>query len=75
MNRAIYDYKGEQFGYLDGLRLFDLDGNLFGEMRISAIYGINGDKLWNVDRDGLYDMHWVHIGYLGEPRQDNIELD
>lgn len=67
--RAVYDYRGEQFGYIDGDRLFDMEDKLSGYVTPQAITDLKGNRVWHRDRDGLYDEHWVSIGYIGSEVQ------
>ncbi len=66
MRRGIYNREGEQLGYLDGTRVYDLVGEWIGEWRGNTIYDRDGERRWWVDRDALLDLHGSVIGYLGE---------
>lgn len=46
--------------------MYDLDGNLSGELRDNVIYDTNGERRWIVDHDALLDLRGNIIGYLGE---------
>jgi hypothetical protein len=69
--RGIYDYRGECFGYTANGKIYDLDGRLAGYLTLQAVTTLKGQFMWHVSGDGLYDKHWVSIGYIGGARKDN----
>jgi len=71
MMRGVYDYKGECFGYIEGDKLYDLVGKHSGFVTPTAINDLQGNLVWHRDEDGLYDRHWVSIGYIGSKDQQN----
>ena len=64
--RGLYNRDGEVFGYLQGSRVYDLQGNQTGEMRDRTIYDLDGTRRWLIDGDALLDLRGNVIGYLGE---------
>ena len=73
--QGIYDTRGELFGYVDGDRVYDLNGDLLGEIRRAgkrrAVYALGGEKVWNLSGDGLFSLKWEEVGYLGSPYRDD----
>ena len=70
-SQGIYDTKGELFGYVDGNRVYTLNDQLTGEIRLDkkrrGVYSLSGEKIWNLSGDGLYTLDWEPVGYLGSP--------
>jgi hypothetical protein len=66
IRRGLYTRDGEQLGYLEGSRVYDLQDIWIGELRGNTIYDRDGDRHWLVDRDALLDLRGNVIGYLGE---------
>lgn len=73
--RGVYDYRGECFGYIEDGKLYDLNDQLSGYVSADAVTTLNGERIWHVDRDGLYDKHWVSIGYIGSARREGWNDD
>ncbi|NJL95047.1 MAG: hypothetical protein HC915_15680 [Anaerolineae bacterium] len=71
----MYDYRGEVFGYLQGGKLYDLEGQLAGTVTERGVFALDGTLIWHRDRDGLYDQHWVSIGYIGSESKADDEYD
>jgi hypothetical protein len=65
--QGIYDRQGERLGYLDGLRVYDLNDNWIGDRRGDTIYDREGDRHWRLHHDALLDLRGNVIGYLGTP--------
>lgn len=68
--RGVYDYRGECFGYIANGKLYDLEDNHYGDVSRTEVTSLNGKLIWHIDRDGLYDLHWQSIGYIGSRVQD-----
>jgi hypothetical protein len=68
--RGVYDYRGECFGYILGNTLYDLKGQAVGLVTAKAITALDGTLIWYRDRDGLYNLHWENIGYIGSPMKE-----
>mgnify|MGYP005832663237 CR=1 FL=1 len=66
MRRGIFDRHGEVFAYLEGDRVYDLEGAQIGYRREQAIYSLSGELLWRIEGDGVY-AGGENIGYLGSP--------
>ena len=64
--QGIYDYRGECFGYIVDNKLYDLEDRHYGYLTPTAITSLEGNLIWHRDRDGVYDRHWVSIGYIGQ---------
>ncbi|MBN1201907.1 MAG: hypothetical protein JXJ20_08645 [Anaerolineae bacterium] len=64
--RGIYNRAGEPFGYLEGSRTYDLNGNQTGVVREQVIYDMDGNRRWQLDGDAVLDPRGNVIGYLGE---------
>ncbi|MCO5187806.1 MAG: hypothetical protein M9941_08275 [Anaerolineae bacterium] len=65
--RGIVDHKGEQFGYLDGNRLYTLDGETSGFLREGYIVDLAGNPVWRVIGDCLYKPGtFEQVGFLSE---------
>jgi len=77
--QGIYDTLGEQFGYVEGNQVYNLDGVLMGEIRREkkrrAVYSLDGEKMWHLSKDGIYSLSWEPVGYLGSPRRGPEEGD
>lgn len=73
--RGVYDYKGECFGYITGDKLYDLSHKHSGYVLKDQITDLLHRKVWNRDRDGLYDEHWVSIGYIGKEISEDVIYD
>jgi hypothetical protein len=73
--KGVYDYRGECFGFIDEGKLYDLDGKLSGYVSNKAITSLDGKLVWHRDRDGLYDLHWLNIGYIGSPIAQEQDYD
>jgi hypothetical protein len=64
-NRGLLDTKGELFAYLDGDRLYSLDGELTGRLEGGYIVDTAGNQVWLVQRDGVYTLNGARaIGYF-----------
>lgn len=68
--RGIYDTQGELLGYLVGDMVYDLDENPVDYLRDAVIYGLDGEKRWLVQGDGLYTPQYEAVGYLGSTYQE-----
>jgi hypothetical protein len=68
--QGVYDYRGECFGYIVGNILYDLQGEASGLVTPKAITALDGTLIWHRDRDGLYDLHWESVGYIGSPTKE-----
>ncbi len=64
--RGIIDRKGEQFAYLQGNVLYDLEDRATGRLQGDYIVDIQGNPVWRVVGDGLYALDSSEtIGYIG----------
>ena len=54
------------FGYVEGTRLYDLNGNQTGVVHGRTVYDLLGNRHWIINRDALLDVSGRVIGYLGE---------
>lgn len=63
--QGVYDYRGECFAYIQGNKLYDLAGKHSGYVHEKTVTALDGSLVWHRDRDGLYDLHWQSIGYIG----------
>ena len=69
---GVYDYRGECFAYIKGDKLYNLDDDVHvGFVTEKAILNLKGQVMWHRQKDGLYDKHWVSIGYIGSNRDPN----
>lgn len=67
---GVYDYKGECFAYIEGDRLYNLEDDVHvGYVTDKALLNLQGEVMWHRQKDGLYDKHWVSIGYIGSARR------
>ncbi|KAB2903783.1 MAG: hypothetical protein KJ064_10405 [Anaerolineae bacterium] len=69
--RGLYDRRGECFGYVVGSKVYDLEHRQSGTRTPKEILDLTGQRVWHIDRDGLYDEHWQCIGFIGSPVEDN----
>lgn len=69
--KGIYDYRGECFGYIINGKLYDLEGKHSGYVTDKMVTTLDHQFVWHVQRDGLYDEHWVSIGYMGSEDSEN----
>lgn len=67
--RGLYDYRGECFGYIDGDKVYDLNGRHSGYYTPQAINDLQQQRVWSIDRSGLYNEHWECIGYISADRE------
>ena len=65
MARGLYDYKGEYIGYVANGSVYTVDGVHTGYLEKNRITDLSHNLVWNRDADGIYDQHWVSIGYIG----------
>ncbi|MGD8586242.1 MAG: hypothetical protein PVH65_14435 [Chloroflexota bacterium] len=64
-NRGLLDTKGELFAYLEGDRLYSLDGELTGYLKGGFIVDTVGNRVWLVQQDGVYTLSGGRaIGYF-----------
>jgi hypothetical protein len=64
-SRGLLDTKGELFAYLEGDRLFSLDGEWTGRLAGNYIVDTEGNRVWLVQKDGVYTLNGDRaIGYL-----------
>jgi hypothetical protein len=64
-NRGLLDTKGELFAYLEGNRLYSLDGELTGYLKGGYIVDTAGNRVWLVQQDGVYTLGGGRaIGYF-----------
>jgi hypothetical protein len=71
--RELRDPKGEGFAYLEGDRLFTLDGELTGRLVGDHIVDTAGTPVWRVIGDGVYSLDLnVSIGYFSAPAPDDL---
>ena len=66
LQRGIYTRDGELFGYVDGNRTFNLNGQLTGIIRGRTVYDMDDERRWLLDRDAVLDLRGNIVGYLGE---------
>ena len=65
VGRGLHDPKGELFAYLDGNVLYTLEGNATGRLEGSFIVDMAGNKIWRVEKDGVYSIDTGYaIGYF-----------
>jgi hypothetical protein len=55
-NRGLLDAKGELFAYLEGNRLYSLEGELTGSLEGGYIVDTAGNRVWLVQKDGVYTL-------------------
>ncbi len=65
--RGISNRDGEVFGYLQGNRIYDLQGQQTGVVQGQVVYDLEGARQWLLDGDALLDLKGNVIGYLGAP--------
>jgi hypothetical protein len=71
-NRGLLDTKGELFAYLEGDRLYSLDGELTGYLDGSYIVDTAGNRVWLVQQDGVYTLGGGRaIGYFSGRTPEN----
>ena len=71
-NRGLLDTKGELFAYLEGDLLFSLDGELTGRLEGGYIVDTAGNRVWLVQRDGVYTLDGGRaIGYFSGRTPEN----
>lgn len=64
--RGIYGRKGEQFAYLQGDKLFTLEGEHTGYLRKKFIVDLKDNSIWEVVGDAIYSLDGNEtIGYIG----------
>ena len=64
--RGLMDRKGEQFAYLQGSILYDLDGEAVGRLEGEFIVNQQGGRIWRVVGDGVYALDGSEtIGFFG----------
>jgi len=72
--RGIVDRKGEQFAYLQGKKVYTLDGEPTGSVEGEFIIDLAGNRMWRLVGDGIYALDGSEtIGYLSSERP--LELD
>jgi hypothetical protein len=65
------DPKGEQFGYVQGDRVFTLDDEVTGRIAGGYVVDLAGNKVWRVIGDGVYELDtMMPVGFLTEPSPD-----
>ena len=70
--RGLYDRKGELFAYLEGSVLYTLEGEATGRLVGSFIVDMTGNRIWQVDGDGVYTLDFGEaVGYFGATISDN----
>jgi hypothetical protein len=70
-NRGLHDRKGELFAYLEGGRLYTLDGELTGRLEGDFIVDVAGNRIWRVYSDGVYSLDALRpIGYFSDETPD-----
>jgi len=69
--QGICDRNGEPLGYLEGDRVYDLEGNLTGSVRESVVYDLHDTRRWLLDGHAVIDLQGNVIGYLGEGVRDD----
>lgn len=65
--RGIHHRDGELFGYLEGTRTYDLEGNQTGVIRGQSIFDMDGNRRWDLHGDAIMDVRGNVIGFLGDP--------
>jgi hypothetical protein len=71
--RELRDPKGEGFAYLEGDRLFTMDGELTGRLVGDQIVDTAGTPVWRVIGDGVYTLDLSEsIGYFSAPTPDDF---
>lgn len=68
--QGIHTRDGEVFGYLEGNRTYDLNGNQTGVVRENTIFDLEGNRRWVLDGHALMDLEGQVIGYLSDPAPD-----
>ncbi|MBN1680303.1 MAG: hypothetical protein JW966_08415 [Anaerolineae bacterium] len=69
--RGIYNRDGDVFGYVEGIRTYDLNGKQTGVVRDQVIYDTDGNAHWRLSGDAILDNQGTVIGYLGEPVREH----
>ena len=63
--RGLLDRKGELFAYLEGDRLYTMDGEITGRLEGGYIVDTAGNRVWLVQQDGVYSLDGGRvIGYF-----------
>ncbi len=68
--RGISNRDGEVFGYLEGNRIYDLQGQQTGVVQGQVVYDLDGGRQWLLDGDALLDLKGNVVGYIGAPVSD-----
>ncbi len=72
--RGVYDRKGEQFAYLQGDKLFTVDGEPTGYLRGEYIVDLQDNRVWQLVGDGLHSLDGSEtIGYIGPETQPDYD--
>lgn len=67
--RALIDPKGEAFAFVEGSRLYTLDGVLTGHIQGELVVDLSGSPVWRLYGDGVYTLNGMRsIGFLSEER-------
>ena len=69
--RGIHDRDGELFCFVEGTRLYNLDGERIGELVGRTVMDTDGKRRWVIDGDALLDLRGNVIGYLGQPVRED----
>jgi hypothetical protein len=71
-SKGLRDRKGELFAYLEGDRLFTMDGEITGRLQGSYIVDMAGNRIWRIYDDGVYSLDSLGaIGYFGPDAPDD----
>lgn len=74
--RGIIDRKGEQFAYLQGSVLYDLEDRATGRLQGDYIVDIQGNPVWRVVGHGIYALDGSEtIGFIGSEHANQEYLD
>ena len=73
--RGLISPKGELFAYIEGSRLFTLDGEPSGQIEKDYIVDLAGNRVWRLIGDGVYTLDGNEtIGYIGGERPAEYDL-
>ncbi|HMM29216.1 MAG: 4-fold beta flower protein [Chloroflexota bacterium] len=69
--QGVFDRNGERLGYVEGDRLYDVEGIQTGLLRDGVIYDLQETRRWLLDGHALTDLDGTVIGYLGDGVRDD----
>jgi hypothetical protein len=72
--RGLMDKQGEQFGYLQGNTLYNMDDEPTGYLEGNHITDLAGNKVWRVVGDGVYKLGGDEaVGYFSSEVPDSYQ--